>query len=69
MVACTIRTDFYGSLQDTPELSRLKSVVFDELRPMPPANFKEVIVGPAQRATTAGRTLTVQTESGGAAAG
>jgi hypothetical protein len=54
VVACTIRTDVYGSLQGTPELSRLKSVVFDELRPMPPANFKEVIVGPAQRATKAG---------------
>ena len=62
VVACTIRTDFYGSLQGAPELSRLKSVVFDELRPMPPANFKEVIVGPAQRATKAGRTLTVQTD-------
>ena len=62
VVACTIRTDFYGSLQGTPELSRMKSVVFDELRPMPPANFKEVIVGPAQRATKAGRTLTVQTD-------
>ena len=62
VVACTIRTDFYGSLQGAPELSRLKSVVFDELRPMPPANFKEVIVGPAQRATTAGRTLTVQAD-------
>jgi WD40 repeat protein len=62
VVACTIRTDFYGSLQGAPELARLKSVVFDELRPMPPANFKEVIVGPAQRATKAGRPLTVQTE-------
>ncbi|MET1034382.1 MAG: hypothetical protein ABWX68_03985 [Arthrobacter sp.] len=62
VVACTIRTDFYGALQGTPELSRLKSVVFDELRPMPPTNFKEVIVGPAQRATKAGRTLTVQTD-------
>jgi WD40 repeat protein len=62
VVACTIRTDFYGSLQGTPELSRMKRVVFDELRPMPPANFKEVIVGPAQRATKAGRTLTVQTD-------
>ena len=62
VVACTIRTDLYGSLQGTPELSRLKNVVFDELRPMPPANFKEVIVGPAQRATAAGRSLTVQTD-------
>jgi WD40 repeat protein len=62
VVACTIRIDFYGSLQGTPELSSLKSVVFDELRPMAPANFKEVIVGPAQRATKAGRTLTVQTD-------
>ena len=62
VVACTIRTEFYGSLQGAPELSRLKSVVFDELRPMPPANFKEVILGPAQRATKAGRTLTVQTD-------
>ncbi|MFB0833009.1 nSTAND1 domain-containing NTPase [Arthrobacter halodurans] len=62
VVACTIRTDFYGSLQAAPELARLKSVVFDELRPMPPANFREVIQGPAARATAAGRPLAVRAE-------
>jgi WD40 repeat protein len=59
VVACTIRTDFYGLLQNAPELSRLKSVVFDELRPMPPGNDREVILGPAHRATKAGRPLAV----------
>ncbi|MET1034062.1 MAG: TIR domain-containing protein [Arthrobacter sp.] len=62
VVACTIRTDFYGSLQAAPELGRLKSVVFDELRPMPPANFKEVIQGPAARASAAGRPLAIRAD-------
>ncbi len=62
VAACTIRTDFFGSLQGAHELSRLKSVVFDELRPMPAAHFREVILGPAARSTAAGRPLVVQAE-------
>ncbi|HRO30627.1 MULTISPECIES: TIR domain-containing protein [Micrococcaceae] len=62
VAACTIRTDFFGSLQDAPQLSDLKSVVFDELRPMPPAHFREVILGPAARSTAAGRALVVQAD-------
>lgn len=34
-------------------------MLFDELKPMPPTQFKEVITGPAQRATEAGHTLWV----------
>src|SRR4029079_14082921 len=33
--------------------------VFDDLKPMPPTQFKEVITGPAARASEAGRRLTI----------
>jgi WD40 repeat protein len=62
IVGCTIRTDFFGSLQGASQLSRLKSVVFDELRPMPTANYREVILGPAARSTAAGSSLKVQAD-------
>ena len=35
-------------------------MVFDELKPMPPAGYTEVITGPARRATAAGRRLTIE---------
>ena len=50
IVAFTIRGDRYEPLQTAPELAGLKNVVFDALRPMPSAQFKEVITGPAGRA-------------------
>ena len=62
VAACTIRTDFFGSLQGARQLSRLKSVVFDGLRPMPPGHFREVILGPAARSTAAGRPLVIQAD-------
>ena len=37
----------------------MHSVLFDDLKPMPPAGFKEVITGPARRATAAGRRLSI----------
>jgi hypothetical protein len=60
IVAFTIRSDRYEPLQTAPEIAGLKTVVFDALRPMPPAQFKEVITGPASRATASGRRLEVQ---------
>ena len=44
--AGTIRADRYEPLQTAPELAGVRSVVFDDLKPMPQAQFKEVIVGP-----------------------
>ena len=38
----------------------MHSVVFDELKPMPPAGYTEVITGPARRASAAGRRLTIE---------
>ena len=35
-------------------------MVFDQLKPMPPAGYTEVITGPARRATAAGRRLTIE---------
>jgi hypothetical protein len=60
IVAATIRADRYEMMQTAPELSDVSARVFDELRPMPVAQFKEVILGPAARATAAGRPLRVQ---------
>jgi WD40 repeat protein len=60
IVVVTIRADRYEPLQTAPELAGIQSVVFDELKPMPPAEFKEVITGPARRATAAGRRLTIE---------
>ena len=38
----------------------MDSALFDELKPMPPAGYNEVITGPARRATAAGRRLTIE---------
>jgi WD40 repeat protein len=59
VVAATIRTDRYEVMQTHPQLAGLGTALFDELKPMPPTQFKEVIVGPAQRATAAGRPLVI----------
>lgn len=62
IVVGTIRADRYEVMQTSPELADLGTRVFDELRPMPIAQFKEVILGPAERSTAAGRPLKVQPE-------
>ncbi|APE15880.1 hypothetical protein BOH72_12270 [Mycobacterium sp. WY10] len=59
VVAATVRTDRYEVMQTHPELGAVGTVLFDELKPMPATQFKEVIVGPAQRASEAGRPLRV----------
>lgn len=59
VVVATIRTDSYEVMQTHPGLAGIETVVFDELRPMPATQFKEVIVGPAARATQAGYPLTI----------
>ena len=60
IVALTIRADRYEPLQIAPELAGVQTAVFDQLKPMPPAGYEEVITGPARRATAAGRRLTVE---------
>jgi WD40 repeat protein len=60
IVAVTIRTDRYQALQTVPQLARVGSVLFDELKAMPRTEFKEVIIGPAERSTQGGRPLEVQ---------
>jgi WD40 repeat protein len=60
IVAVTIRTDRYTSLQTSSQLTGVQSVVFDELKPMPRTQFKEVVTGPAERATQGGRPLQLE---------
>jgi WD40 repeat protein len=49
IVAATIRTDRYEVMQNHPSLGAVNSVLFNELKPMPRSQFKEVITGPASR--------------------
>jgi WD40 repeat protein len=62
IVAATIRTDRYELMQSAPELKELTSDVFDDLKPMPPNQFREVITGPATRASAAGQRLSFDPE-------
>ncbi|OCB62320.1 hypothetical protein A5677_11800 [Mycobacterium malmoense] len=59
IVAGTIRTDRYETMQTAPQLAGLTAEVFDDLKPMPGNQFREVITGPANRATVGGRHLRV----------
>ncbi|WP_433666309.1 TIR domain-containing protein [Nocardia sp. CA-136227] len=59
IVAMTIRADRYEPLQTAPALATLQRAVFDELRPLMPAEFADVIRGPAARATESGSPLRV----------
>ena len=59
IVVATIRTDRYEVMQTHPELAGVETRVFDDLKPMPPTQFKEVITGPAARASEGGRRLTI----------
>ena len=60
IVAVTIRADRYEPLQIAPQLAEVKTALFDDLRPLPPAGYAEVVTGPAGRATAAGRWLTIE---------
>ncbi|SFO22001.1 WD domain-containing protein, G-beta repeat-containing protein, partial [Nitrosospira briensis] len=62
IVAFTIRSDRYDPLQTAQELMGLKTVVFDALKPMPRVQFKEIIKGPAIRASLGGKKLEVMAD-------
>lgn len=57
VIAATIRTDRYEALQSAPQLSDVHTELFDELKPMPRHRFRDIITGPAERASAAGRPL------------
>ena len=57
IVAATIRTDRYEVMQNSSALKGIDTVLFDELKPVPREEFKEVITGPATRASRSGRRL------------
>ncbi|MGV9836145.1 nSTAND1 domain-containing NTPase [Nocardia niigatensis] len=60
ILTATIRADRYEPLQTAPQLVGIQTVVFDDLRPLPAAQFKEVITGPAARAAAAGKPLSIE---------
>jgi WD40 repeat protein len=53
IVAATIRTDRYEVMQNHPALDGIGTVLFNDLKPMPQSQFKEVISGPADRSDEA----------------
>ena len=57
MAVSTIRSDRYELFQTAPQLVGLEAYVFEDLRPMPPDRFREVICGPVARAHAAGHKL------------
>jgi TIR domain/WD domain, G-beta repeat len=59
VVAATIRTDRYEVMQSHAALDRIGTVLFSELKPMPPGHFSQVITGPAARASHAGQQLRI----------
>ncbi|MFE3054586.1 TIR domain-containing protein [Nocardia sp. NPDC059239] len=60
IVVVTIRADRYEVMQTAAEFAELRSVVFDELKPMPRTQFREVILGPIARAADAGTRITIE---------
>jgi WD40 repeat protein len=49
IVSATIRTDRYEPMQTAASLTKLRTRLFGELKPMPPHEFREVVAGPARR--------------------
>jgi WD40 repeat protein len=62
IVIATVRADRYEPLQTAPQLAAIQVRPFDDLKPMPQAQFKEVICGPARRAAEAGSRLAIAPE-------
>ncbi|MHC9291254.1 TIR domain-containing protein [Mycobacterium sp. LTG2003] len=60
ITAATIRTDRYEAMQTHPALAGIETRVYDSLKPMPPNQFKEVITGPALRATQGEQRLDIE---------
>jgi hypothetical protein len=59
LIVATIRSDRYQLLQAEPLLGRIRRELFD-LPPIPPAEFKSVIEGPAARVVAGGGRLAVE---------
>ena len=62
IVIFAVRADQFERLRTAPALQGLKMRVFDGLRPMDRAQFKEVIEEPAKVSTAAGRPLRLEPE-------
>lgn len=60
LLVVTIRADSYEPLHSAPQLAGVGSRSFNDLKEMPPGQFKEVIEGPAKRASDAGLPLTIE---------
>ncbi|MEV0246218.1 NACHT and WD repeat domain-containing protein [Nocardia sp. NPDC050712] len=60
IIVLTIRTDRYELFQTASPVAEVETLVFDHLKPLPRTRFRELITGPAARATAAGRRLTIE---------
>jgi WD40 repeat protein len=59
LAVAAIRSDAYHRMQSHPRLAHVAQVPFN-LGPILPANFKDVITGPAARATAAGQSIRIE---------
>jgi hypothetical protein len=66
IVAATIRNDRYQEMQDHSTVGEINSVLFNELKPMPPSQFKEVITRPSAPQRTSPPACAILPRSGGA---
>lgn len=62
IIAATIRTDRYAAMQKAEELTDVPTELFNDLKPMRPSRFRQVIEEPARRSTEGGRSLSLQPE-------
>lgn len=62
LVIFAIRSDHFESLRTAPQLLALKARLYDGLRPLDRAHYKEVITGPARVSTDAGRPIELDAE-------
>jgi WD40 repeat protein len=60
IVAATIRSDCYEPMQTATELADVPTRLFDELKPMQPFSFTEVIKGPAERSKASTHAFTLE---------
>jgi WD40 repeat protein len=62
IVMLTIRSDRYAQWQTIPELTGVRSRLFDDLKPLPGSVYKEIIEGPARVSSGAGQPLKIEAQ-------
>ncbi|MGN2638269.1 nSTAND1 domain-containing NTPase [Nocardia takedensis] len=62
VVIAAIRTDRFEQMQSAEQLAGIGSELFDELKPLDPDRFRQIITEPARRARATGRPFDIEPE-------